>query len=565
VRSVLVVVCLVTGVALGGCKCANPPPLESSPQPPKAEFPAPDDDWFEGRLPATVHEGTPRPGGTLVVRLHVEPPHLLPRVIDPFDAMATRIALGRIYETLLRADTRQHPNYPLVPAAAESWEESEDHRVFTFKLRSGMTFHDGKPVTAHDVVATLDRILDPKEPTASARSYFTGVKAYRAVDDRTFRIELKEPYFLFIRQLGTSLPILPRHLLAKGLRQSNLAHKPVGSGPWKLESWEPMSEEIVLARNDAYWGRKPLLDKLRFKVVKDHTVATQLFERGDFDVMTQIQHSVWVEMDRNRKLVEGYYRVRFFGNNYEWVGWNQARPFFADKRVRTALALLFDRESFNRTIGYNLELPTNCHFFHESPECNLQLPPLPFDPARAEELLKEADWVDHDGDGVLDKDGVPFRFSFLMPSNSVFLGKLAVVLQKAYEAVGIKVDIVKVEWAEFARRVYARDFDACSMLWMDTDAASDPYQIWHSSQSKGGSNVVGFHHSRADELMEKARVTFDPDARAQLYQELGRILYQEQPYLWLNVRPDLDAVGKRVRGIRPSLANYNFEEIWLAD
>jgi peptide/nickel transport system substrate-binding protein len=123
--------------------------------------------------------------------------------------------------------------------------------------------------------------------------------------------------------------------------------------------------------------------------------------------------------------------------------------------------------------------------------------------------------------------------------------------------------IATAEWAVFTKRVHDRDFDACSMLWGDTDVESDPYQVWHSSQIEGGSNFVGFSHPVADELIERARTEFEASQRSALYRELGRILYDEQPYMWLNVRPDLDAVHRRVKGIFPSLNFYDFEDMWI--
>jgi len=525
----------------------------------------PDEYWLDGRLPPSTLQGTPVVGGTLVVRAVNDPPNLSPHVIDPLDLFATRITQGRIYETLLRIDARDHPRYRLLPSAAESFEESADHLSYTFKLRKGMRFHDGKPVTAHDLVATLQKILDPNEPTTSARSYYLDVQEYKAVDDLTFRVVLRRPYFLFFRQIATTLPIMPRHLIEKGEFRKNPIHRaPVGSGPWKFKSWSAM-QEIVLERNDDYWGKKPYLDRVVFRIVPDHTVATQLFERGEFDLMQQIQHTTWVDMIRTPRFVEEYDRIRFFPKNYEWVGWNENRPFFADKRVRKAMALLFDRDTFNRLFLHNLEKPTACHFYPESEDCDPGLVPLPYDEERAKQLLKDAGWEDHDDDGVADRDGVKFRFTFLMPANSVFLSKLTVFLKEAYKKAGIEMDISKAEWPVFSKRTHDRDFDACSMLWGDTDVASDPYQIWHSSQAKGGSNYVSFKSARADELIEQARVEFDPQRRGALYREFGRILYEEQPYMWINIRPDLDAAKKRVKGLYPSLNWYNFDDVWIDD
>ncbi|HEY3449473.1 MAG TPA: ABC transporter substrate-binding protein [Myxococcales bacterium] len=557
---------LVVLLAGAGCTRTDSKPLPApKPAMPVPNGPMPDDFWLDGKLPPSARQGTPVQGGTLVVRVSNDPPHLSPHVIDPLDAIATRITQNRIYETLYRIDSNDHPRYQLVPAAAESYEESADHLTFTFKLRKGMRFHDGRPVTAKDLEATLATILDPKSPTTSVRSYYTEVKSFKAVDDLTFKVELKKPYFLFFRQIATTLPIMPKHLIEKGEFRTNPIHRaPVGSGPWKFKSWTAM-QEIVLERFEDYWGKKPYLDRIVMRIVPDHTVATQLFERGEFDLMQQIQHSTWVDMIRNPRLVEDYHRIRFFPKNYEWVGWNEQRPFFVDKRVRKAMALLFDRDSFNRSTLYNLERPTACHFYQDGEDCDPSLIPLPYDPDGAMQLLKEAGWEDHDGDGVLDKDGVKFRFTFLMPANSVFLGKLTVVLKEAYRLKGIEMDISKLEWSVFIKRTHDKDYDACSMIWTDMDVQSDPYQVWHSSQVKGGSNWVGFNNQRVDELIENARVEFDAVRRSAMYRELGRILYDEQPYMFVNIRPDLDAVKKRVKGLHPSVNWYNFDDVWIDD
>ncbi|HCF61252.1 MAG TPA: hypothetical protein DFS52_25055 [Myxococcales bacterium] len=550
------------GLLLGSCKRSQEAP--PAPAPGRAEDrPVPDEHWLEGRLPPSVLEGTPTSGGTLIVRLHADPPHLSPHVLDPGDLTATRLTLGRIYEPLMRIDASDHPRYRLVPGAAESYEESADHLTYTFKLREGMRFHDGEPVSAHDLVATMDKLLDPSLPTASARSSFLDVQSYRAVDDLRFEVKLKRPYFLFFRQVATTLPVMPKHLLEKGDFRTNPIHRaPVGSGPWRFAGWKSLGQ-IVLERNDDYWGRPPHLERLVFRVVPDHTVAAQLFERGEIDLMTQIQPAQWIDMARSPRLVTDYHRVRFFPKNYEWVGWNQKRPVFADKRVRKAMALLFDHETFNRTVLHDLEKPTTCHFWHEGPDCDRLLRPLAYDPKQAERLLEEAGWTDGDGDGVREKDGAKLRFTFLVSASSVFLSKLTLFLQESYRKAGIQMDIATAEWALFSKRIHERDFDACSMLWGDTDVDSDPFQVWHSSQAKGGSNFVGFENPRADALIEQARVEFDPERRSALYRELGRILYEEQPYMFLNVRPDLDAVHRKVKGVRPSLNFYNFDAIWL--
>ncbi|MBS2029073.1 MAG: hypothetical protein JST54_14315 [Deltaproteobacteria bacterium] len=546
-------------LALAGCKKPKPPPAK--PAEPKV-----DTAFVEGAWSPALLEGTPKQGGTLVVRLPLEPSSLN-RIIAS-DLWLTRMVRPAVYETLLRVDGATQPEYPLRPCLATGYDESPDHLTYTFHLRQGVKFHDGAPFTAKDVVATFDKLMNPKVNAQSMRALVEGLTSWKALDPYTVEFKFKEPFYLALRQLAASVPIMPASIEKLSAEEFNtqapINRAPNGTGPWRFEKWTT-GQEIAFVRNDAYWDdtRKPHLDKLVFRVVGDVDAAYEQMAAGELDVLPNIQAKQWVRMGDDPRVVANYRRFRYFNNNYGFLAWNEKRPVFADKRVRLALAELFDQDSFNENLAYGLELRTECIFFEASPACDPEMKPIRYDPEDAKKQLVAAGWADHDGDGILDKDGEPFRFRLMVPPGNEKLVAMATVLQQAYQAVGIDMQIEKPEWTVMLKRMHEHDFDAATMLWGLNDVEGDPYQVWHSSQAKGGSNWVSFDDPAADKLIEQGRREFDPTKRNLIWRALGREIHDQQPYMMLTVRPELEAVRKPFRGMKPSLAYYDFSTWWL--
>ena len=157
----------------------------------------------------------------------------------------------------------------------------------------------------------------------------------------------------------------------------------------------------------------------------------------------------------------------------------------------------------------------------------------------------------------------PFaRVPGLAASTGAYL--LGLMPPELLHKLGVEMEIKKVDWARFVQLVEEHQFDATSLRWGNTDVVQDPYEIWHSSQSKDGSNFVFFNDPRVDALIEKARAVLDDARRNELYRKMGRLLYDDAPYTFLYSRPSLDAVKVRVRGIRPSVVWYDLQDTWLA-
>lgn len=541
-----------------GCKNESKSPPAASPVMPGAG-------WLEGKLPTEVNLGTPVKGGTFTIRM-ISEPNGLTRLHDRFrDAMMTRYTLGPLYETLFELDRDTAPRYELKPLLAESVSMSRDKLTQTVKLRKDVVFHNGEPFTSRDVKAVMDVVMNEKNATANIRAFFVDLASWEAPDPHTFVLRWKRPYYLGFRNFAAALPMLPASALTGDFDTLAIHRSPIGTGPFRFHSWEP-GKAITLARNDAYWGASAHLDRVVLRFVRDHTVATQLFQRGEFDLMTFIQPSVWKSLESgsasNAWAIDGYNRIRAPENNYSWLGWNQLRPWFKDARVRRALAMLYPTEQVAKGIDLGLEIPTTCPFFIESENCDPTVKRLPYDIEGAKKLLEEAGWRDTNGDGVLDRNGIPFTFTFLTSASSVKLAKLAPLLQQEYRKVGIKLEIERLEWAVYLQRMRRHDFDMGAQGWSEPDVEQDVYPVFHSSQT-GASNYVSFSNAKVDALLEQSRREFDPAKRVEIHRALHRLLYEEQVYNFLTVRQTLDMVKKHVRGISPSIAWYDLRKVWL--
>jgi peptide/nickel transport system substrate-binding protein len=513
-----------------------------------------------------VLEGSPQYGGQLVVGVDVEPAMLNP--IISTDWLGKRIVLRRIQQGLVRVDAADDPEYRIVPELAERWDVSPDGRRYIFHLRRGVTWHDGHAFGARDVIATLDKVFDPKTLAASTRADFAELEHYRAQDDWTVEFVWKRPYFLVLDALA-DLPIQPAHVIAalsaaqyNAAASNPLNRAPLGTGPFRFVSWENHSQ-IALERNPSYWGERAFVERLIFRIVPDANVRMQLAERGEIDLLYRLKTDQWTRAGSSG-LRTHWHRSRFYASKYNWIGWNETQPFFADVRVRRALTLLIDRPSIIGKLMHGLPRPTSCHFYWASSACDPAQTPLPYDPEQAARLLDSADVRDHDGDGVRDRAGQPFRFALLLPSHATEAARIAAKIKEDLARAGIEMELETLEWSAFMQRVTDHAFDAISLLW-GGDARMDPTQIWHSASRAGGSNFISYNNAEADRLIEQARVTLDADARAALFRRFGALLHADQPYTFLFVPAELDLLHERIKGARPNLYWWQFEELWLAD
>lgn len=487
-------------------------------------------------------DSEPVDGDWLIYNIGAEPATLNP--ITASDAYENTINAGNVYETLVKRDNQ---TLEIIPLLADSWEISEDKLVYTFHIKKGVKWHDGVPFTAQDVLFSYNKIMNPKVDAPQLRNYYQDIKKVEALNDYTVRFTYSRPYFLALEFCG-GMPIVPKHVFEKGDFNTNPAGRtPVGTGPYKFVKWNTGSE-IVLRRNEEYWGKKPNIKRMVFKIINDPSVAFQVLKREELDLggLTPIQ---WSRQTQSGVFQKNFDKLSYFTPNYSYIGWNTTKPYFSDRRVRTALTHLVNRELILKEILYDLgEVVTN-PFYINSPEYDKSIEPYPYDPEKAKKLLDGAGWVDHDGDGIRDKDGVKFEFEFLIPAGSETGEKIATILKEELDKVGTNMQIRKTEWAVFTQRLNERKYDAVTLAW-SMGVESDPYQIWHSSQAEQGSNFVGFVNKEADRLIEEARTEFNREKRIEIYRRFSRIVSEEQPYTFLFCRKSTVALHKRFKGVK---------------
>ncbi len=513
-----------------------------------------------------VAEGDPVEGDWIVIRLNAEPSTLNPH-LEAAGAYTQRIIGGNggnIFETLLTMDNETLEFAPLI---AERWEASEDHLTYTFYLRKDVTFSDGVPLTAHDVLFTYEAIQNPANDCADRRSYLTDVESAEVLDDHTIQFKVKKPYFLNLQVLG-SLEILPKHIYGEGDFNTHPANRaPVGSGTYTVKQWDT-GQRIIISKRADYWGeKKPWVNEIHYKVITDDNAAIQLLRRQELDEL-RMSPEQWVRQATKPEIADHYQRITLYSpvdgyaGSFGWIGWNAQRPYFADKRVRRAMTMLLDRDTIGETIYRGLVRVVTGSMFPDSPSYDQSIEPWPYDPEAAYKLLDEAGWVDTDQDGIRDKDGVPFRYQWIFPSGSPEYEQLATVFKEEQDKAGIDVTLRPLEWATFLESVTKRSFDACSMAWV-SPYLSDPYQIWHSSQTEKGSNYVSFINEEADQLIVDARTEFDKEKRDAMYRRFHAILHEEQPYTFLYNSKRKVVISNRFQNVTPYTLGFDMREWWV--
>jgi peptide/nickel transport system substrate-binding protein len=450
------------------------------------------------------------------------------------------------------------------PAAARAAADAhvrptEENPVISFRLRRGVRFHDGHELTARDVRFTYETLMDPRNLSPRVPD-FEPIKAVEAPDPYTVRVTYKE---LFQPGFESwSMGILPEHLLnrealaaearaagkdpaAFSVRDSAFNRRPVGSGPFRFAKWES-DVSIRLTRFDDYWQGPPNFQEYLVRILPDTLTAELAFYAGTADGYGAQAHQVARLQNDPRFHVNS-----LLGLGYSYIGYNLRRPLFQDVRVRTALGMALDVDEIIRYVLYGQGRRTTGPYPQQTEYYDPDVKPLPYDPAGAARLLGEAGWRKN-AEGILEKDGKPLAFTLITNSGNEERQAIMVIAQNAWGRLGVKVEILALEWAVFIReRVNKLDFDAVVLGWaMGLDA--DIYQIFHSSQAGPQQlNFVGFANPRADELMVRIRREYNDARQTAMARELHRLIAQEQPYTFLYVRRALALMdGKIVRMVR---------------
>ena len=321
------------------------------------------------------------PSGELVYAMHVT---LSPSWFDPAETPAQITPFGILY-ALHDAVVRPLPGERMGPALAESWSESPDGLTYEFKLRPGLKFHNGDPCTAEDVVFSFTRYKGVGAAELKAK-----VKNVEAVDARTVRFHLPQPWPDFMTFYGTTATaagiVVPKKYLEQ-VGEDGFKKHPIGMGPYKFVSHTP-GIELVLDANEAYWRHPPYIKRITMKGVPEGTTRLAMLKRGEADIAVALEGEVAEEVKRDPKLT----LVDTRHASIQWLDfaeqWDPKSPWH-DKRVRLAVNYAIDRQAINEAacLGF---CPPTAVIIPRVMDFALQTEPLPYDPKKAKELLKEA-------------------------------------------------------------------------------------------------------------------------------------------------------------------------------
>lgn len=509
----------------------------------------------ESVIESDATDGGPAYGDTLVEASIGDISGLIPNITS--DSASHEIG-GLLYSNLIRTDKELRPEGEL----AERWAVSEDEMTLTFSMRRGVKWHDGEDVTAEDVDFTFRYMIDPKTPTAYGEP-FRQVRRAEVVDPYTYRVTYAKPYAPALLSWG--LWILPRHILEPAwkagvdLRTTRQNRSPVGSGPYRFGEWKT-GEKIVVEANPDYFEGRPYLRRVVYRVIPDQsTIFLELKARNiDLATLTPIQYRRQTEFPA---FLKAFHRYRYLSNSYAYLGFNLLDPRFQDRRVRQAIAHAINKQEIIEGVLLGLGRPAVGPYKPGTWWYKADVKTFPFDPARAQALLAEAGWRRGTADGVLEKDGKPFRFTIRTNQGNAVRQQTAEIIQRRLRAVGIDAKIHIVEWAAFINTfIRKKDFEAIILGW-GLGLDPDQYEIWHSSQTGPEElNHISYRNPRVDELLEAGRRTFSQEKRKAIYGELQEVLAEDQPVVFLYVPDALPVVSARVHGIEPAPAGitYNF-------
>lgn len=479
-------------------------------------------------------------GGTLIDAMVGEPSGLIPMIAG--ESAASAIA-SNIFNTLLKYDK----NLELEGELAQSWRVSDDQKTITFQLKPGMKWADGAPLTSADVLFTWQLVTDDNTRTPYGADYKLAIKA-ETPDPLTFRVSYAQPYAPALDSWA-GLQVLPQHILqGQDINTTSFARKPVGSHYYQLGEWKN-GERISLVRNPNATQGQARIDRLVSRFIPDP--ASQFLElmADNIDTMglSPIQYArIFPARSELNKKIALYKEL---GNAYTYLGFNLKHKPFDDKRVRQAINYAIDKQELIDGVLLGLGEPVASPYKPGTRWSNPDLRPYPYDPEKARTLLREAGYADHDGDGILDRDGKPLAFEILTNQNKQ-REMSAVLIQRRLKEIGIDVNIRVLEWASFIGRfIKTGEFDAVVLGW-SLGQEPDQYNIWHSSQQAPGQfNFIGYHNPQVDRLLEQGRLELNPDKRMKIYHRFAEVLLEESPIVYLYAGYGLPAIHKRVKGI----------------
>ncbi len=460
------------------------------------------------------------------------------------DLNTTEVNDYMLFTPLIQYDASFQPR----PYLAAAWDLTADS--VTFHLQRDVNWHDGHPVTAHDVEFTFNRAKDPETASILAAVYLEQIETVQVIDSFTVRFYFSRPH---ARPLdGFWWAPVPRHLLEDvapaEMTRAPFNRRPVGSGPFRFVAWES-GQSVTLERNPDFpesLGGPPKLARVIFRFIAEPTTLLSETLSGHVDVNGSLQPHQAEEVERAARAR----LIAYPSREYYYIGWNTQEPLLNDERVRRALTMAIDRQELVDALlfGYGQLATGTIAPWHP---LFTALEPLPYDPEAASRLLAEAGWTDRDRDGTIeDPAGTPFRLTLMTNNENPVKTDIAQIVQARLAEVGVDAEVETLEWQTLLSRHRGRDFQGVVQSWVLDNFRVDPFALFHSSQADrpGSYNRSGFKDDRVDRSIETATRTTDADEARALWAQFSTALQDAQPFTFLMWLDELAAVSDRIEG-----------------
>ncbi|GAA3410231.1 ABC transporter substrate-binding protein [Paenibacillus hodogayensis] len=435
-----------------------------------------------------------------------------------------------ITEILFDGLTKWGKDYQPVPALASDWKVADDGMSWTFNLRQGVNWSDGKPFTADDVAYTFNEIVLKKELGASNSSNFVDVEKVVAVNPNQVQFVLKKPWSSLPNYLAWYAKILPKHIF-EGQDPWKLTsfnkEKPVGTGPYMLSKYMA-GQHVELERNPNYYEGAAKIAKVIVSIVPDSNTQIAQLLSGTLSMVNVTDPTLMEKLKSNPNLTVN----ELADNNYYWVALDFTQERFQDVRVRQALLYAIDRDAIIKGVlkGYG-KVATGPIAPIQEKYYNKNVKTYGYDPEKAKALLKEAGYTPG-ADGFLQKDGKTFEIN--MPAGQYgVLVQASQLVQDYWQKIGIKINLQVIDWNTYVQKVVGnRQYDA-TLCWWRAPVDPDVLAYYHSSSAGKGNNIPNYKNPALDKLLEAGRSAKTTEERVKIYNDVQAMTAEELPYLYL--------------------------------
>ena len=446
-------------------------------------------------------------GGTVTLGVEQDIAGFDPLIVGVYDTGQIAVA-ALLLDTLTRIDDAGN----VVPRLAASWTVSDDLKTWTFKLRPGVTFHDGSPFNARAVVFNYERMQDPKNKCRCA-IYLANVGKVEAKDDLTvvFSLKAPSPGFAGLIAPATVTNVMHSPKAIQEAAQGAYNRNPVGTGAFKLKSWAS-GDRLVLERNPAYWDKgKPYLDQVVVRPLPDGPARFASILSGESDIIWHDNADDIVKAKKNKAVVVNTY----VGSGATVYAFNTKKPPFDDIRVRQALRHAIDMQQFADTLYNGLWKPANDPYGAGSWVKCKDTKPLAYNPEKAKQLLKEY--------------GKPVSFKLTVTATPRGRAN-GQIFQEFWRAVGVNAEILQIDQTTLVTKAFTREFDITP--WRIIDLADPDVQMYANFRTGSPVNLSNYSDPELDKMLEDARATGDQGKRTDLYCKIANRINESVQWFW---------------------------------